>query len=76
LESQKLYADGRDEEDAMKKIKSTTGAGHGLGGGMVRRLSRRGVYNSITFTDEELIPSFLREPGPLPVLPDNVSYVL
>lgn len=73
LESQKFYAEGHGEADALKKSKLISQGSPGSKG-MVRKLSRRGIYNSITFTDENLIPGFLRDPEPLPVQPDNVSY--
>jgi hypothetical protein len=43
--------------------------------GMIRKLSRRGTYNTITFSDDSLIPKCLMD-NKIPVVPDNVRYSL
>lgn len=41
--------------------------------GMIRKLSRRGTYNTITFTEDSLIPTCLQRKKPLPKVPEKVS---
>ena len=62
LESQKFQLDDALNshsagEDAFRALSKS----HQTGNGMIRKLSRRGTYNTITFTDDNLLPNFLRK---------------
>lgn len=48
LSGQRFIDDGRSEEKAVKKTRTD---------GCIRKLSRRGTYDSITFTDADAMPS-------------------
>lgn len=56
IESQKFNLNDATSngEEAFKSLNKSSN------NSMIRKLSRRGTYNTITFTDDQLMPGFLR----------------
>ena len=67
LEHRKIVEDERIARD--KPVKT------GNNDHYVRFLSRRGTYDTITFTDVDSMPSILKH-QPKPIVPKNVSQIL
>ena len=66
LESQKFNNSLSNNDDKLKSMKLLSSQS------MIRKLSRRGAYNTITFTDEALIPEILVNNNTPPSIPDKV----